>query len=373
MGARGIKETQATVGVWAADSGGIQTDLNQQGVITRLYATVEVTPSATLTSANQPDGLWRVMKNLSVQRGADTYFAQPSDDGCMGGALLHDLNLYDGFGPGHFSGSVTAPLGQANTPITFVWHAGTRPKLPGGADNPFDLSAFIPKASSRVTATWQTSGNDVMDDTVTITSANIRYTICNVIGTEEELRLAMMLEGVRLPPGAKGMVPAWNVRIVAPTATAADYSMTQDLPSGGWTKRVAILAQDATADRTLRAIDEVTGVSLNLVRAGGYATRAFVNHFAAIAKVGTNYAADDAAAAFQGRAGIGFYVLDLREYVSKDNLVGREYGINLTAAGVQGSDYQIGITNTVYAAGDDFLVLFERYMPLYAGDGVPFA
>src|SRR3990167_8209236 len=121
MSARGIKETQATTGVWAADSGGIQTELNQQGVITRLAATVEVTPSATLTGANQPDGLWRVMKNLNVQRGSTTYFAQPSDDGCMGGTLLHEMNILDGFGPGHFTGSVTAPLGRAYIPVTFIW------------------------------------------------------------------------------------------------------------------------------------------------------------------------------------------------------------------------------------------------------------
>ena len=366
MSARGIKETQATTGAWAADSAGIQTDLNQQGVITRLYATVEVTPSAALT-ANQPDGLWRVMKSLSVQRGSHTYFAHPSDDGCMGGALLHEMNLLDGFGPGHFTGSITAPLGRAYVPVTFVWHAGSRVKDMYGRDNPFDLTGFLDYQASRPVAVWQTSGNDVMDDVVTITSAVIRYTICSVIGNEDDIRAAMAAQGVMLPPGVKAMIPAWSARTIAQTATAADYTRTEDFPSGGWVKRLVLLSQDATADRTLRAIDEVTGVAINLVRAGGYATKAFTDHHGSLQQIGSNRVADDAAGFFQAHCGVGFYSVDLRQYVSTSNPWGRDYGVNLTGAGVQGSDFQAGLTLSTYAAGDDVLMIFERYMPIFEG------
>ena len=158
--------TQTNTAAWAADSAGIAVDIDRTGLITRIDATVEITPSLTLDGASQPDSIFRVIQNLRVVGGSHTYFTLPADDACMGGILLHNLNVYDGFGLGHRDGDIAAP-GRTYVPMNFVLHAGSRPKDMFGRDNPYDLSAFIPaNKEGQLRAEWVTSGNDVMDDSV---------------------------------------------------------------------------------------------------------------------------------------------------------------------------------------------------------------
>lgn len=365
MAVRKVEETQTETGTWAADSGGISTDLIKNGAITRIKATAEVTPSGGgLAGANQPNGLFRVVQNLRIAGGSHTYFTLPADDAAMGGVLLHYLNQYDGFGLGHTDASVAAPS-RTYSPVTFVYHCGSRPKDKYGRDNKFDLTAFIPSTlESRLTAVWVTSGNDVMDDTITISSAVMRYTVSTVLGAEADLLQEMAHQEVMTPPGVKAMIPAWTAEVFQHTATASDYSGERNVPTGGWLKRIVIVEQDDTATRSVRAQDEVTGVAIKLAKDGSHLLRVFVDQMLASLPPGSVLEADDAALDFGVHAPEGIFIIDLRPHVSYASPAGRDYGLDLTRYNIGSGDVKLGLTITNYTAGDDSLIVYENYLPI---------
>lgn len=365
MGLLKQRQTQTTTGTWSASTT-ISTLLDRDGVITRIYATVEVTPSATLTGANQPDGLFRVLRGLRIVGGGHTFFDTPVEAGGQGGTLLHYLNLLDGFGLGHPAGGITAPM-RLFTPITFALHCGARVRKPSGKDNPYDLSAFIPaSALASLSAEWSTSANSLMDDVVTISSATIRYTHCQILANELELLEEMGRQKVVLPPGVKAMMPDWSTEVYAHTADFADYSSEHNVPTGGWLKRIALLAQDATTTRPLRAADEIAGISLKLKRDGTHVYKARTEHLLSDFPVASNLEADDGAADFQMNAPVGIYHIDGREPTNGE--VQSDYGLDMNALGV--GDLILGLTVENYASGDDTLILYEKFKQVLLGQAI---
>ena len=330
---------------WSAD-GEISTDIDKVGLITRIDVTVELTPSATLSGANQADGLWRLIQNMRIEGGSHTYFNLPGDDGAMGGTLLHYLNVIDGFGHGHENGDILAPS-ETYVPVNFVLHCGSRPRDKYGRDNPFDLTAFIPAYDeSSLTALWKTSGNDVVDDTVTINSAVARFTLHRITGTEAEILAEMERQEVPLPPGANGMVPAWSSVVHANAGATTDFDAEQvDVVVGTYLKRIALLFQDATADRPIRASDQVTEVALKSP-----------NTTEELIKVNVEYFLSRMAA---GSTAEGILALDLRPLAQ--SIVGYEYGLDLRNA--QNGAFKLGFLISNRAAGDDTLIIYERYQP----------
>ena len=377
MAIRKISRTQNDAATWVADSGGIATNIERVGLITRVDTLVEVTPSATLTGANQPHGLFRLIQNLRFE-GSIVYGQLPGDDGCMGGTLLHYLNQQDGFGVGHASGSVSAPV-SAYTNINYRWHWGSRPKNRYGVDNPFDLTAFIPAFhESQLTATWITSGNDVMDDGVTISSAVMRFLIHRVIGTEAEIREEMVSQGVNLPHSRQpvtGVVPQWSSVVHANLASTSDFDAESvDVPVGAFLKRINMLFQDATASRTLVASDQVSEVRLH--HAPTNETLIQINAEAALLDLpaGTNLTANSGAsesagteimgADFNGHAPAGILTLDMRKLAQSAVPERMDYGMDMR--GAQSGDFKLGFIIDNRAAGDDTLINYERY-GLYGG------
>ena len=364
--------TQTTQGTWGGDTL-VSTQLDRKGAITRIYATARVTPSATFTGANQPDSLFRVMKALVISGGSHQYFTLPSRDTCGGGILLRYLNHKDGFGSGHPLGGITAPK-VTYTPVTFVLHAGTRPQaslVPGGpvVDNPYDLTAFIPAISeASVTADWSTAGNDVMDDTVTISSAVFVYSLCQVLADEQELLGEMLRQGVMgvLPPGAKAMIPAWAQEVYLHQAASSDYSTTRDLPPGGYLSRVVLLEQDATGTRALRASDEVTGVSITDTKRDVTLYKASADIQQAHWNPVSNLVADDGAD-IGNAAPDGVIVVDVRPNMDLPHLC--EYGMNMTGVGT--GELRLGLTITEYASGDHSMILYERRLAVGADRRIP--
>ena len=374
MSLRKKTQTQTSSGAWAADSR-IATDIERVGVITRIDVNVEITPSATLTGANQPDGLFRLIQNITLLGGSHTYFNLPADDGCQGGTLLHYLNKMDGHGIGHSDGAVVAPV-QAETNMNWVLHPGARPRDIWGRDDPFDLSAFIPASvESQLRAEWSTSGNDVMDDTVTIASAVARYTIHRILGTEGEIAEEMMNQGVHLPPGARGMIPAWSSKVHGNAGTTTDFDSEQiDIVVGAYLARIAFLTQDATTIRTLRTGDTVTRVAIKVPKTSEDLYAAYTNYLVGHLEYGTNLTANSGSLEsggtekmgvdFNGAAPQGIFVLDLRSRARSwtpqyPDRVGRDYGLDLRNS--QNTDYKLGLYIRTRAAGDDTLVLFQRY------------
>ena len=167
-------------------------------------------------------------------------------------------------GPGGLSRNRIRPQ-LTFTGVNFVLHAGSRPRDQFGRDNPFDLSAYIPADSeSQLRIEWTTSGNDILDDSVTISSGVMRFILHRVIGTDAEIRAEMAKQGVVLPaePGVVGMVPAWSAVVHANAGTTTDFfAETEDVVVGAFLKRISLLCQDSTVDRTLRAQDEVTRIA----------------------------------------------------------------------------------------------------------------
>ena len=351
--------TQTLTGTWAGDSPGIATDIDRTGYITRISAVAEVVPSATLAGANQPDGAWRIVQNLRIVGGEHTYMNLPADDAAMGGTLLHYMNLLDGFGTGHSILTIVAP-NRTYTPITFTLHPGSRPRDLYGRDNKFDLTAFIPALrEGQLRAEWVTSGNDVMDDTVTITSAVMRYTLHMVQGSPGEIREEMARQQVVLPPGVpNGMVPAWTGEVFNHTAAAADYSVERDIPPGGFLKRICIAEQDTTATRSLRAADEVTGIAVKLAEDGTDIFKAYTDFLTGNMPPGSSFLeAADAALDGGVHNAMGLYFVDLRPHAKSNH----DYGLDLR--GQKTGAVKLGLTITAYAAGDDSLILYERYLP----------
>lgn len=350
---RKVSKTQTDTITWAADNGGAGADLERVGYITRIDVTAEITPSATLTGAGTvTDGLWRVFRNIKIVGGSHTYITLPNDDAGMGGTLLHYLSENDGHGRGHHDGPITAP-NRTYVPITATLHFGSRPRTPSGWDNKFDMSGFIPAAEeSQLRIEVQTSGNDVMDETVTITSGVYRFAIHRVVGDPGEIRAEIARQGVR-----DLVVPAWTAENFAHTAARADYTEERDLPTGGFLKRIAIAEQDATADRSLRAQDEATGFAIKLPDQNEEVIRVFADSLGAHLLPGSNLMDGTTAPDFGGFAPRGIYLLDLRPHVWTHPDLG------LDLRGLKAGSAKLGMTITQYAAGDDSLILYERYLP----------
>jgi len=361
MVARKRKYTQTDTGAWAADSAGINVAIEKNGILTRIDMTAEITPSATLDGANQADGLFRVFQNTIIRGGSHTYVTLPAEDPCGGAILLHYLNRRDFRMAGHPLGLITAPR-RTYTPITFRYHFGARPQTLFGLDNPFDLSAFIPaNKETSLQFVISTSGNDVMDDTVTITSGTYRFELAIVQGSDAEIRDEIAWQGVSYPLAAPtGMVPAWVAELFDHTATSSDYSTERDVQTGGWLKRIAIIEQDDTATRALRASDQVTGVAFKLPAQSEQLVRSFMDSYFNSHDFGSNSQADDAAPDFQAHAPHGVIVLDMRAHARGHS----DYGLDLRQVTLGSSaNPKLGFTITTYTAGDSSLILQERYLP----------
>lgn len=375
---RNMSITQTVTLAWAGDTT-IADDVERVGFITRVDIGIEITPSATLTGDNAIDGLFRLIQNFRIVGGSHVYMTLPADDACLGGTLLHYKSQLDGFGYGHRDGGIAAPQSVV-TPMVYPVHFGTRP-FAQGHENPFDLSAFIPAAhESQLRMEWTTSGNDVMDASVTITSAVLRLTIHRVSGTPDEIAAEMQNQGVVLPSGASGMVPAWTATIDSPTATTTDFdARVVNLPTGGYLKRILVGIQDATATRSIRASDELTRWSINSVRTNERLYQTFLMNELAKRLFGSNLTLDSGASESAGTSkfgadfnahavqGIGEIDLRVRPMESKgadgrmSNALTKEYGWNMSRAAR--GDFTIGEFLLTNAAGDDMLYLFERYQP----------
>lgn len=368
MRKRSIEQTaQAT---WAA-SDTISTDLEKIGLITRIDFEVEITPSASMATANQPDGLFRVLQNVRIEGSPHVYTTLPADPGGHSGTLLHYLNRLDGFGVGHIETAAIAAPQETHNPIRFTFHFGSRPKLWNGVDNPFDLSAFIPAgAETQLTASWITTPNSVMDDTVTIDSAVGKFTLHRVTGSEGEIRQEMSNQGVVLPTDPRGsrptgMIPAWSSRIKAHTATTSDYEdETDDLPTGGFLKRVAILNQDGTATRPARAANQITSIRIWSEKTSETLYQVSLSLLQGYLPLATVTTADSAAGAFNGGAPNGIGVIDLRALstgTAQPHQVGADYGWDLRrSAGLEKGDLRLGYIISTQGSGDDRLLHFDR-------------
>lgn len=369
---RYIYRTQTQTVTWAA-SASPQVELANDGLITELVLTAEVTPSATLTGANQPEGLLRVGRNFRIEGGGNTFFTLPDEAAGHGSTILYYLNRLDYNRAGHPSGAIAAPQ-RTYTPITWWLHCG------GCEKNPYDLSAFIPGLSrTRLDLTWFTTANSVMDDSVTISSATLRISRRYVLGSQSEVMSAMNEQRINLPfanamghpfgERVTGMMPSWVGNVENPTAAATDYSSTRDLIVDGYLKRVTVASQDATAARPVLASDEATAMRVRLfddtlfevfgdelMNSLPYGSNLTPNSGGAEAAGTEKFGAD-----FNNHAPRGIMSIDLR------HIGNPVYGLNLL--GIPAGSTALDLTITNQASGDDIFFLYERTKPYFGQVG----
>jgi hypothetical protein len=363
---RKIEFTQTDTSTWAASSAGIATDIERLGVITRIVCSMELTPSATFDGANQPDGLFRPVQNMRLEGGGFTYFTLPGDAGGLGGTLWHYYNRENMGVMGHASGDVTAPH-RSFVPVSFWWHPGSRPVTMGRKQNPFDMTALVPALhDASLRAIWTTGPNSVMDDTITLASAVMRYTLYYIVGTNSEMQAEMRRQRVNLPVFDRGvptaMVPNWHTITHAATATFTDYQQEHNIPTGGYLRQLWILSQDDTATRPLRAADEITDVKI-MLPGQEVPIQVHAEHLTNQQMAGSGLIADDGDIDFGNRAPEGIIPIDFRPFGHDD------YGLNLEH--VSSGSAKVGTTVTAYASGDDHLMLFDKLHPYFGQLGFP--
>lgn len=365
-----IQQTQQ--GTWAASTA-VTIQLDRIGLVTRYETVVELTPSATAIGANQPDSFWRPFSNVQFLAGGLTYFMLPQDAGGEGAVILHYLNKLDHFGEGFVYQLIVAPSQTFYVPrLTF--HAGVRPWRRDGTQNLFDLTGFVPAGiESSPQITWNTTPNSVLDDTITISSAQMTVTAHRVLGTTADIQAEMAQQGVAdliaaVQQGNEGIlanqlctgfIPSWYGQIESPTATAANYGSQLDMQLGGFITRVTALAQDATATRPIRGDDEVTQLNLTIPEKGVTIYQYNSELMDGKLPIGDFLVADDAATVLGWSPAPGaIYPVDLRPYGQTTI----EQILGLDTRGRQSGYAKLGRTIATNASGDDILTLTERLL-----------
>lgn len=351
---------QPVTAAWASATN-VPLKLEEVGNVTRYEFLHEMTPSATLVGANQPDGNYRPFENITVQLGSQVVFALPDDAGGEGGVIQHFLNILDGLGIGYPSGGITAP-DLTFVPIKIAFHAGVYPKRRSGLDNPYDLSAIVPvKAKGGSNLIWRTNTNAVIDDTVTLSSGTLRAIAARVLGSEGDIIQAMREQGLQdimSMAGVRALTPAWETDVQILTAATANFGLRLNAKNQGFLKRVTFLAQDATGTRPARAEDELTAVRLRIPGR----QKTYFEHLTSLMSgrlpIMPQLTADDVVA-YGGAGAKGFYPYDLR--IHGETELERVLGLDLREASPDA--VQWGQTVTEYASGDDILVLSEKLVP----------
>lgn len=357
---------------WSA-SGSPSALLEEVGVVTQYEFTARVTPSATLGGANQPDGLYRLFNNFEIQ-GNQSYFSLPSGDaGGHAGTIWKYRNIADGYGLGHPDSVITAPK-LTHTPVKFMLHCG--PMRPW---DPFDLSGIIPADHESLRATWTTTPNSVMDDSITISSAVMSIHASRwTYDSPADLRAAAQAQGVPMSnagwpsivsgpsAGQKAfMVPAHRGRVIAMDGTYAGNGRRDNMSMavGAFCKRIAILMQDATGTRPVRSSDELTEIIIeddeNRYQMLRCNTEALAYNLPASA-----FLTVDGAAGIEAATPAGIYMFDFSDLAmpgQHDYPVKKLFGPDWRLR-TQGS-LVTRTTIATYASGDDMLRYYERYVP----------
>lgn len=338
------RNRQTKTWTWAASST-VSQDIKAAGAITRIVLRINLTPSGSIAAALVPDGLFRIIQALTLKgSGGVSYFSMGAE---QIGRMLHLLNQYDRTvrSVGH------EPLSTVND-LVFVLHFGSRPQDEYGRDNPFDLSAFVPGFDDpQLTLDWLTTANNVMDGSVTISSATMYATVYEVLGTAAEIRAEMARQRVR-----QSMVAYSSYEQFAHAATISDLGKEFNVPTSGYLRRIAIMAQDDTSTRPLRADDEITEVGLVLpVGSQRLIKDDFVSLVLQQGMLQSGLVTNQATTGGALAVGPGFGVMDLRQHGDPD------YGLDLRP--YKSGDVKLGVTIGTYAAGDDSFYWYDCVKP----------
>jgi hypothetical protein len=330
---------------WVASSV-VGVPIESAGVITRIVLRIPLVASGTMVAAGAPDGIWRIMDALTLKgKGSVNYFSMGDQQISR---MLHLLNLNDKIIPGGRQALATT------NQLLFVLHFGSRPFDQYGRPNPFDLTAFVPGFNDKsMRLEWLTTANDVMDAAITISSAKMYATIYEVLGTQTDIQREMANQNVQ-----QAMFPISSYYSYPHTGAFSDVSHDISLPSGNFLRRVAIMVQDHTATRPLRADDLVTEVAVKLPVGN---QRSFQDSFPAMV-IGqgvpqTDLIINQGVTGGTPIVGAGFATVDFRQQAHWD------YGIDTRDPKFAGA-FKLGVTiGAGFVAGDKSFYWFDELRP----------
>jgi len=316
---------------WAATST-VSVDLPREGLITEVRFRADITASAALSTAQQPQSMWRVVESLKIE--GDGGRAYLGLDGEQTGRLLAFQNLCMGFKP------LLTLQTATEEHQTFVFHPGSNPR------DPFDLTAAIPaRALSTLQLKWGTGAAADVDDSATISSGTGYVEVDEILD-------------VPVPKGL--MTPMGSTKTDSPTATASDFSHDIDIPAGAWLRSIWILVQDETATRPVLKDDQVTGVRVKMPKSGEYVMESNWEDLKAKTARYFGYAGAplQVADATAGRLEIpdGLAIIDFRQFAHPI------YGLDLR--NYQTGDFKLGLTIGSNTSGDDEIIYWDQLLPV---------
>ena len=321
---------------WASATD-LQIDLPKDALITQIDFRAVLTMSNALTAV-QPDGLRRIVQNFKIESGGEAFMGMSGE---QMGRLWSLMNTYDYGG----ANLISLQSGTAES-ITFRFHPGSNPR------DPFDMSAVIPAQDlGELKATWTTTTNAVVDDTITISSGLMYATVYSVAGVPR----GPGGKTIRLPNGSPLYVPRSSTLTYAHSANFSDLSAENDIPTGSFLRRIVMLVQEETATRPVRADDECTRVGIYL----GRESRRLIDvdweaqKAEAAARYGVSSVAFQVADTVTGHANIpdGFTIIDMRDYGHP------QYGLDLW--GYNKEDIKLLQTIANYTSGDDTIIWYD--------------
>ncbi len=235
-----VSRLVGATGAWAtgATLGDIQ--LDKDFLITNVILQAAMT--ATLTATAVIDAPKRSLQGLSIIGDSKTFLAMLSGVAAsQAGRLLALLNQFDHQGAAL---DANADVGATGFNQFYNYHPGHNPR------DPFDLSVCIPaRALSNLIGR-------IVCPLAAAPDAGGNFTA----GT-----YTFLLEGVSGVPISKRMFyPGGWVETYPHTAAVANYGNIHNVPTGGYVRRLVIMADNNAATAAVRADAQVTGVQVKI-------------------------------------------------------------------------------------------------------------
>ncbi len=227
-------------GVWAtgATLGDIQLDKDFLVTQIRLQAAM----TATLTATAVADAPKRALQGLSIIGDSKNFFALLSGVAAsQAGVLLAFLNQFDAQGAAL---DANTDVGDTAFSQMYCLHPGHNPK------NPFDMSVIIPaKALSNFVARIVCPLAAVPDAAGNFTAGVYSIELDGVSG---------------IPVPRNSFYPSGWLNTYPHTAALANYGHNENVPTGGYVRRMFIVCHDNTPTAAVRTDAQTTGFRLTL-------------------------------------------------------------------------------------------------------------
>lgn len=235
-----ISRVVAAQGAWAAGAVLPDIALDRDFLITNIRLTATMTALLTATAAI--DGPKRSLQTLQVVGDSKTFFSLTGGVVISQlGRLLAFLNKFDNQAA---SLGAYVDVGAAGIIQNYNVHPGHFPK------NRFDLSVCIPaRALSNLVARVGCSANTAIDPAGLITPGVYTFEIDGVSG---------------VPVTRDMFYPGSYATVVPHVAITGAFGSVQNIPTGGYVRRVVMMHDDATAVNALRTDAQVTAYRVTI-------------------------------------------------------------------------------------------------------------